>query len=388
MVRNIEVKRLKPLKGQLSEICNVIDTSWEHDLVNDGFFHYTPDYLEWLFDPGNEHRTVIVGAFDSGRIVGVNAALPRNIQLNGNRMPAAISSFMSLLPDHRDIGLGEEIIATTAEMLGEQGIYHNLVYLEPGRFLTDTYISAARIKKANIFSSRWLIKLLRPNEMSFGMDMNTVLKGFFGENMQLHFFHDKHRCMGAKTFRFIGNTLNTFFKPRPEALEIMADIGKYGKGRTGEDRRILDEIYCKLNQFSNRHELARIWSKPELERQLNSDYSHTVILTGKNGEVKGFINFIKTRIKFKKIFMFAWMDIIFVDRLKKQEIQALLYTSGKEAVKYGCAAMIAPYMRYFNELDLYMTGFGPFTRDFQLWLTTTGDQRLPGRVNKCFIDVR
>ena len=381
------MKRLEPLKNQLPEICRVIHTSWEHDLVSDGYFRYTPDYLELLLDPGNEHRTVIVGAFDSGRLVGVNAALPRNILLNGDRIPAAVSALMSVLPDHRDTDLGKQMLTTTAKMLAEQGISQNLIYLEPGRFLADTYHSTAGLKMAKIFKSRWLIKLLQPNEMSFGMDMNTVLKGYFGENMQLHFFHDKRRCMGAKTFRFIGNTLNIFFKPRKEALEIMADIRKYGKGRTAEDRVILDGIFDRLYSFSNRYRLARIWSKPELERQLNSDYSHTIVLTGKNGEVKGFINFIKTRIRFKKIFKFAWMDIIFVDGLKEQEIQALLFASAREAIKYGCVAMIAPYMRYFNELDLYKNGFGPFTRNFQLWLTTTGGLKQTGPLKKCFIGV-
>ena len=213
MIQDIVVKKLWPDSKHLSDICNVINTSWQHDYDIHGSKYYTKDYLECLLNHYHEKKPVVVGAFDKSKdiIVGINAALPRTISLGGKKHHCALSVFLSVLPDYRRSGIGRRLVESTLSGLDEQGIHLNFTYIDPRRTGLRTYKSISKLFSKKITGFSWLFKVIDPWNMSFGIDMNTILKGYFGENLQIHFYHDKRRCLGAKKFRFATRTLNNNF---------------------------------------------------------------------------------------------------------------------------------------------------------------------------------
>jgi hypothetical protein len=390
MGSHIEMIQFTPTTRQLAEICSLIDIARKHDCGTDGYFHYTPDYLEWLLDPRSDYKSVVVGAFDNreNKLAGCNIAIPRNIWLNGRRYNAAVSTLHAVHPEYRDMGLEKEMIARTHSGLQARGAFCNMFYEEHGRPCLQPYRSVSGLKLTRLMQSSWLFKILLPNRMSFGVDMNIFLRGYFGKNMQLHFYHDKRRCMGAKTFRFYGNTANRFFRPGSGAVTLKDRILELGHNPNEVDLKIKERIFELLYKFSMQFKFSRVWSRPELDRHLDSNYSHTFVLLDENDSVKGFVNYVNVRIFSTKIFSYALHDILYISGLEPVEVAALVFTAEEHAKNHEFVAAIAPDLKYFRRYELIRLGYIPFIRRFDIWLSASKSTVTVPPVNRCYIDIR
>ncbi|UCH89057.1 MAG: GNAT family N-acetyltransferase [Thermoplasmata archaeon] len=386
MPPRIEVKQFYPDKEQISEIRNVIHTSWEHDYRTFGYLYYGLNYLQWLLEPHHEKSSVMTGAFDSDtdKLVGVNAALPRTICLNGVEHNSAISTFLSVLPKYRRSGIGGKLVKTAHEALREEDIHHNLGFFEPEYNGLKTYQSIKNLHLAPLFQGRWLAKVINPKEFAKGVDVDSVLKGYLGDKSG--FGTDRKKVKGApsKSIGFLGQLSGKLVTPSQSVRNIIGNVKKLKNYSNPTIKTILND----LNSHSKSLPLARCWSERELRWHLTCPISHNLIIRGKDDRIKGFVNYMIFKIKSVRVVKYAWLDNIYLEKTTPTESQALLFSATADAINEGCSAMIAPTLRYFKDSIVRTNGFLPYGRRFELWVSSFQPIDEWKATNKCYIDVR
>jgi hypothetical protein len=299
-----------------------------------------------------------------------------------------IYTFLSVLPAYQNRGIDVHLFNSTQERFKEFGIDFSLLFLEPKYSGLRIYQSSSKLKLSRLYSGHFLLKIIEPWEFSMNIDMNIMLQAYFGDNMKIHFYHDKRRCLGAKTFRFLVGTSNSVFQPSKVMLRINERIHKYKTSTSENKKNLLNSILTLSSNYTKSNGLARIWTEPELSWHLNGLGSKTLLINDKNDNLRGFVNYIIVQMWFKKPLNFAWLDNCYLKDLTKPEQQAILFAVTMDALKNRCVAIIVPNLKYFKYLPFIKNGFIPFTRRFEIWRSSIEPLRQEGLIKNCYIDVR
>ncbi len=124
----------RAFEGTPEELSQFVVSTWKASYAGKmAVPNWTGDYFRWqlrLHEPDSQRR--ITAAYSDGQLAGVLIFCPYDFELHGEKYRAAQSSWLSVSPDFRRMGVGKALQKGTIEACREDGVDFRIGYIYQG----------------------------------------------------------------------------------------------------------------------------------------------------------------------------------------------------------------------------------------------------------------
>ncbi|MCP4132863.1 MAG: hypothetical protein GY754_17995 [bacterium] len=179
-LREIKYEKLTSVypSHKLNELADFIDLCWRAGYKDQFRFDYTPDYLKWLFvpgEPGLDHSRV---ALSGDTIAAVFFSVPRTVFFQGRSFKTVLLTGLSVHPEFQAKGVSQHISLNIQEQAMEtSGGLFCWFHSSPENISPSQRIHTECEKEFFDLWGRYHLKVLECNNGQEEIDRNNIDKG-------------------------------------------------------------------------------------------------------------------------------------------------------------------------------------------------------------------
>lgn len=341
---------IEPFRGDFEGLERMTHVSWRDEYGISSFPNlYRPAFLRYLFGrlPNQDH---LIAAYRRDEIVAFLANVPHTFHFRGKTYRATWSGLLVTRKEFLRRGIAETLV-NEALQLNEHYKYD---------FTTATFEtghrSALMVKKFQAQGKRleWMKRL---NVIARILDLGRV-----------------ERSEGLKAWERAAVRL----------------VGGARRPPGGEDARVreyrpsdLDDCLTLFNVYKDKIELARVWERDELERELDFPGVAKTLVFAKDGCAGGAINFLLHDHVGKTRERWAWVNHVAYYALSGRERASFVRAFLRHVRDLDCVGAIEWTKKYYPQGPFYRAHFFPYFRAVNMYSWTFNPELSLRRVQQC-----
>ncbi|MCX8160810.1 MAG: hypothetical protein N3G18_07755 [Candidatus Saccharicenans sp.] len=346
---------IEPFRGDLEALERMAHHAWRDEYGLASFPNlYRPEFVSYLMRLAPDSRHFIA-AYRNGEILAFLANIPRTFAYRGQNFRAILSCLLVSRKEYARRGLAQAIINEAVRINQEITSYDfALLYLESG------HRSSQLIEKFKREGAP-LQFLKRMHVLGRVLDLERVA---YSEGLK------NWEKMAIKMWG--ANRLPSGRLPDGLSLEELRPAD-------------LPEAVGLLNSYSQRADLARVWSGPEeLNKEISCPNVSTTLAVRKQGRLVGLINYLEHDHLGKSVERWAWMNHLHLDLLTTEEKKGIISSFLNHLAGRGMVGVIEWNKQYYSQGFLYRNRFFPYFRSVNLyaWVFRSGLQL--GKMKKIY----
>ena len=325
----LEDVSIEPFRGDWEGLQAMAHTSWRDEYGIESFPDlYRPEFLRYLFGSMKE-KDHLIAAYQGDELVSFQANLPQTFFLRGQVYRAVYSCLLVTRKKLLRKGLGTAIVQEALKLNKKYEYDFALFTLETSHRST---LMINKLKEAG--SPVEHVKKIYVIARVLDLDQASYSEGL--------------KAWEKAAVKLIGGHRRP--KPKPEV-----SLREYQESD-------LDACLELLNRYQETADLALVWSREGLARELEWPNVSQTLVYERDGQVKGLINFIYHDHLAKTKERWAWINHVAYPDLTPREQRAFVQSYLEYIKNRGCLGTIEWTRGYYSLSPFFRSRFFPYFR--------------------------
>ncbi|HEX8282686.1 MAG TPA: GNAT family N-acetyltransferase [Pyrinomonadaceae bacterium] len=325
---------IKTYEGGGRELSDFITPIWRETFKGRRLtLDWDADYFEWqLLAGGEAPRDYLLAAYDGGRLVGTLLGEPFRFWLRGRgECEAAVASWFTVDPAHRQSGVGSKLADEMQRRLRERGapfLFGFAIRGTVGQYYWESAPGSQILGRVGFWCRIFDVKAVRD-------------------------------CLYAGLFdRVTLSILNAVQNPHPRP----ADTDGIRDYRPEDLPRALELV----NGMRDGVDVSYVWDEPRLRRQLMFKGVPRTLVYEERGRVEGLLNYYPINFDGRTTLRSAFIDLLAFGSASYAARKKLLRAAMAQMIREGIEMALLLRVPCFASRPLWATGFVPLPEEFQI----------------------